>query len=68
MNFVAIDFETTGYLPGCENVPWQLGAVIVEDGKIAEKGKPSKLLAEKGVYHKLFTLQAEAFRTIGIGE
>jgi DNA polymerase III epsilon subunit-like protein len=36
MNFVAIDFETTGYLPGCENVPWQLGAVIVEDGKIAE--------------------------------
>lgn len=42
--------------------------IVIEDGKIAEQGKPSKLLAEKGVYHKLFTLQAEAFRTIGIGE
>lgn len=42
--------------------------IVIEDGKIAEQGKPAKLLSEKGVYHKLYTLQAEAFRTIGIGE
>ncbi len=42
--------------------------IVIEDGKIAEQGKPAKLLEDKGVYHRLFTLQAEAFRTIGIGE
>lgn len=42
--------------------------IVIEDGKIAEQGKPATLLSEKGVYHKLYTLQAEAFRTIGIGE
>ncbi len=42
--------------------------IVIEDGKIAEQGKPAELLAQKGVYHKLYTLQAEAFRTIGIGE
>ncbi len=42
--------------------------IVIENGKIAEQGKPAKLLSEKGVYHKLYTLQAEAFRTIGIGE
>jgi len=42
--------------------------IVIEDGKIAEQGKPAKLLSEKGVYHRLYTLQAEAFRTIGIGE
>ena len=25
MNFLAIDFETTGYDFGCDNEPWQLG-------------------------------------------
>ncbi len=42
--------------------------IVIEDGKIAEQGKPAKLLEERGVYYKLYTLQAEAFRTIGIGE
>ncbi len=42
--------------------------IVIEDGKIAEQGPPAELLSQKGVYHKLFTLQAEAFRTIGIGE
>ena len=42
--------------------------IVIENGRIAEQGKPSKLLADKGVYHKLYMLQAEAFRTIGIGE
>ncbi len=34
MEFVAIDFETTGYEWGCSNEPWQLGAVIVRDREI----------------------------------
>ncbi len=42
--------------------------IVIEDGEIAEQGKPSDLLSQKGVYHRLYTLQAEAFRTIGIGE
>ena len=29
MEFVAIDFETTGYEAGSKNEPWQLGAVVV---------------------------------------
>lgn len=37
MDFVAIDFETTGYLTGTENQPWQLGAVVVKDGRPTEK-------------------------------
>lgn len=36
MEFVAIDFETTGYLDGDANEPWQLGAAVVRDGEIAE--------------------------------
>ena len=31
MEFVAIDFETTGYDNGCTNEPWQLGAAFVRD-------------------------------------
>ena len=36
MDFVAIDFETTGYDSGGKNEPWQLGAAIVSDFKIIE--------------------------------
>ncbi len=36
MEFVAIDFETTGYDSGGKNEPWQLGAAIVSDFKIIE--------------------------------
>ena len=36
MEFVAIDFETTGYEGGQVNEPWQLGAALVRDGAIVE--------------------------------
>ncbi len=36
MEFLAIDFETTGF-DGCgTNEPWQLGAALVRDGEIVE--------------------------------
>ena len=36
MDFVAIDFETTGYEDGGKNEPWQLGLAIVRGGAIIE--------------------------------
>lgn len=36
MEFVAIDFETTGYEGGTDNEPWQLGCARVVDGEIVE--------------------------------
>ncbi|MGN0833407.1 MAG: exonuclease domain-containing protein [Kiritimatiellia bacterium] len=36
MDFVAIDFETTGYGNGCANEPWQLGLAVVRDREIVE--------------------------------
>lgn len=36
MEFVAIDFETTGYEDGNVNEPWQLGIVLVRDCEIVE--------------------------------
>ena len=36
MDFIAIDFETTGYENGNVNEPWQLGAAVVRDGVIVE--------------------------------
>ncbi len=36
MEFVAIDFETTGYEAGGTNDPWQLGAALVRDLEIIE--------------------------------
>ena len=36
MDFVALDFETTGYEGGGVNEPWQLGVAVVADGRIVE--------------------------------
>ena len=36
MEFVAIDFETTGYENGGTNEPWQLGIAVVDGIKIVE--------------------------------
>lgn len=36
MEFVAIDFETTGYEDGNVNEPWQLGLAVVRDLRIVE--------------------------------
>ena len=36
MDFVAIDFETTGYAGDASNDPWQLGVAVVQGGEIVE--------------------------------
>ena len=36
MEFVALDFETTGYENGQNNEPWQLGVAVVRDLEIVE--------------------------------
>ena len=37
MDFVALDFETTGYENGATNEPWQLGLAVVRDNAIVEQ-------------------------------
>jgi|SRR5574344_80229 DNA polymerase III subunit epsilon len=39
MEFLAIDFETTGFENGGTNEPWQLGYTLVRDGAVAETGE-----------------------------
>ena len=39
MEFLAIDFETTGYEAGSTNEPWQLGYALVRDGAVVETGE-----------------------------
>mgnify|MGYP004732622771 CR=1 FL=1 len=36
----------------------------IENGGIAEEGSPDELLAKKGVYYKLYTLQSEAMQKV----
>lgn len=36
----------------------------IENGEIAEEGEPEELLARKGVYYKLYTLQSEAMSKV----
>lgn len=42
--------------------------IAIENGKVAERGTATELLKQKGVYYKLYKLQAEALKTVGIGE
>ena len=42
--------------------------IAIEDGKLMESGTASELMKQKGVYYKLYTLQAEALKNVGIGE
>lgn len=43
--------------------------IVVENGAVVENGTHEQLLAmENGVYHKLYRLQMEAMKTIGIEE
>jgi len=42
--------------------------IALENGKIAERGTAQELLKQKGVYYKLYKLQAEALKTVGINE
>jgi len=40
--------------------------IVIENGKMPEHGTARELLEKKGVYYKLYKMQAEALKTIGI--
>ena len=40
--------------------------IVIENGKMPESGTHQELLASKGIYYKLYKLQADALKTIGI--
>jgi ATP-binding cassette subfamily B protein len=40
--------------------------IVIENGKMPESGTAKELLLKKGVYFKLYKMQAEALKTIGI--
>ena len=42
--------------------------LVLEGGKIPEEGTHDKLIREKGIYYKLYTLQYEALKNAGIEE
>ena len=42
--------------------------IVIENGRVAERGTQEELLEKQGVYHKLYTLQEEALKNAGIAE
>ncbi len=40
--------------------------VVIDHGRMPEYGTHKELIAQKGVYHKLYKMQAEALKSIGI--
>ncbi len=42
--------------------------IVIENGKMPEHGTHKELLAQKGIYHRLYKLQMEAMKNIGIEE
>ena len=40
--------------------------IVIENGRVAERGTHEELMARDGVYHKLYTLQIEALKNAGI--
>lgn len=40
--------------------------IVIEKGSVVESGTAEELLRSKGVYHKLYKLQAEALKTVGV--
>ena len=42
--------------------------LVLEYGKLVEEGTHHELMEKQGAYYKLFKLQEEALRFIGIGE
>ncbi len=40
--------------------------IVIEKGAVAESGTAEELLRKKGIYHKLYKLQAEALKTVGV--
>jgi len=42
--------------------------IAIENGKLMESGTAAELMEQKGVYYKLYNLQAEALKNVGITE
>ncbi len=42
--------------------------IVIENGKTVESGTHKELLEKRGIYHRLYKLQAEAMKNIGIEE
>lgn len=42
--------------------------MVIDNGRLAEKGTHEKLIREKGIYYKLYKLQYEALKNAGIEE
>ncbi len=42
--------------------------IVIEGGRVAERGTHEELMAAEGVYHKLYSLQIEALKNAGIAE
>ncbi len=40
--------------------------IVIEKGEVAERGTATELLKAQGVYYRLYKLQAEALKTVGI--
>ncbi len=40
--------------------------IVIEGGKVAERGTHEELMAAEGVYHRLYSLQIEALKNAGI--
>ncbi len=40
--------------------------IVIDKGKMPESGTHAELIAKKGIYHKLYRMQAEALKNIGI--
>ena len=42
--------------------------IAIENGRLMESGTASELMEKQGVYYKLYTLQTEALKNVGIAE
>lgn len=42
--------------------------IVISDKKMAEWGTPAELLAKKGIYYKLYKLQLDALKNVGVTE
>ena len=42
--------------------------LVIDKGKVVESGSHAELIDKEGTYHKLYTLQLEALKTIGVTE
>lgn len=40
--------------------------IVIENGEVVESGTATELIKKKGVYFKLYKLQAEALKTVGV--